>query len=136
MITYTQLEDFVTKCEEGLEQVKEAYKITLDELALAEENKRMQEEQAIAIEAQILTLKQLMDTATNSPISELPFAEDKIEELFDERLEGRDGEGEEETKDFRKKVYLAESLDLIEEMDALNEEAKETPAGEGPEVSS
>lgn len=134
MITHAQLEDFVTKCEEGLQLVAEAYKVTLDELALAEENKRIQEEQTIAIEAQILTLRQLMDT--KNPVSEIPYAGDEIEELFDKRLEGRDGEGEEETKKFRQKVYLKEGLDLIEEMDALNEAENEVPSGEDTEVSS
>lgn len=136
MITYVQLEDFLTKCKTGLEQVNAAYKQTLEELAVIEQTKRMQEEQAIAIESQILTIEQLMDTENNPPKSELPFAGEEIEELHDKRLDGRKDMTPKEAHQEREDVYLMESLDTVEQIDELNETSKEAATGTNPEVDS
>ena len=89
----------------------------------------------MAVEAQVLTTKMFMDSYNNPSSSEIPVGGDEIEELFDKRLEGRDGESREDTRKDRQKVYLKESMDIIEEVDALNETTEEVLPGEDPEVS-
>ncbi len=135
MITHVYLEEFLTKCEDALLQVREAQRDANEQLALAQENIRILEDQTVAVDAQVLTTKMFMDSYNNPSSSEIPFGGDKIEELFDKRLEGRDGESREDTRKDRQKVYLKESMDIIEEVDALNETTEEVLPGEDPEVS-
>jgi hypothetical protein len=130
MITYVHLQDFLDKCRDALQQTQEEYQKRLEKRKHIDEDIRISEDQIIAIEAQILTIEQLMDVEANPPKSELPFAGDDIEELFDKRLEGSDGATEEELLEQRQEVYKAEALDQVEMIDALN---KETASGEDAE---
>lgn len=135
MVTYKTLEVFLAKVFDAIEQVKKVYKDKSEHKELLEEDLRLMAEQLIALEAQKETIQQLMDTENNPPMSELPFAGDDIEELFDKRLEGPEGLSLEEVhKDRQEGVYLKESLDMIEQLDILNEATKETSSGESPEV--
>ncbi len=136
MITHVYLADFLKKCEEALLQLEEARREANEELVKARENIRILEDQTVAVEAQVLTTRMFMDSYNNPSSSEIPFGGDEVEELFDKRLEGRDGESREETRQFRQEVYLRESMDVIEEIDALNETTEEVLPGENPEVSS
>jgi len=132
MVTYKTLEDYLQKCKTNMMDVQKKHKDQLEVIKEAEEQRDVLRNHLIAIQAQIETLQQLMDVEKNPPHIELPMAEDKIEEMFDERLEGPEGLSESDTRKARQDVYLKESLDAVEDIHAINTE--EQSAGEDPQV--
>jgi phage shock protein A len=123
MVTYKTLEVYLAKCETVLENLDVAMKEL--EISIAEQQEELSNhrDRAIAAKAQRELTMELMDIDNNPPIVELPFAEDKIEEMFDARLEGPDGLTEEEVKEDRQEMtYLREALQAVEDIDATNTE--------------
>ena len=116
MVTYKTLEEWANKCRKSLVEVESAYRNTeeqLDRLA----------NQRVAITAQIETLEQLMDIENNPPIVELPFANDEIETMFENRLSGPEGLAPDEVhKDRQKHAYLKEAMSAAKDIDAINKE--------------
>jgi 2-keto-3-deoxy-L-rhamnonate aldolase RhmA len=116
MVTYKTLEEWVNKCRKSLREVELAHRNAEEQLALLAN-------QRIAITAQIETLEQLMDIENNPPAVELPFASDKLEELFTERLSGpEDLSAEEVYKDRQEHAYLKEAVSAAKDIDAINRE--------------
>jgi hypothetical protein len=125
MVTYKTLEDYLEKSQKALQEVQEAD----EEARKARDHYR---DQMIAIQSQIELTQQLMDVESNPPHVELPFAQDAIQVLFDNRLEGPDGLTPEEVlKDRQEGVYLREALETVEQIDAINSE--KLSAGENSE---
>jgi hypothetical protein len=123
MVTYKTLEVYLAKCDVVLENLDVAMKEL--EISIAEQQEELSHhrDRAIAAKAQRELTMELMDIGNNPPVVELPFAEDKIEELFDARLEGPDGLTEEEVKEDRQEMtYLREALQAVEDIDATNTE--------------
>ena len=120
MITYETLKTYKEKCEAALGEVSDA-------IVEARESLEMLEKQQIAIEAQIETLNNLMNTEENPPIVELPFAgPDDIEKVFDKRLETYDGSPPEEIYGERQdNVYLKEAMEAVDKLDAANRDNSE-----------
>jgi len=112
MTFYDTLEAYKNKCEAALAQVKAG-------LVEARESLELFEKQQTIIEAQLLTLDDLM---RSPPIVEMPIVEsDDVEEMFDKRLETHDGSPDAEVyKERQDTVYRAEAMDAVEKLDELN----------------
>lgn len=116
MVTYKTLEVAKENVEAALEKVEEAKRKALEDW-------RHFDKQEAVIAGQLIVLNQLMDIENNPPTIEIPMAEEKIEEMFERRLEGPPGVTEEELHRSRQDVYLQEALDVVEQLDALNKES-------------
>lgn len=115
-MTYTQLEIYQDKCIDALEQIAEA-------IATKEEEIELLKMRRIAAQAQLEIVEELMDTKTNPPIQELPFAGEEIEELHDKRLDMfEDVEPEDFYKYRQEGVYKREAMKYIDGIDAINEQ--------------
>lgn len=114
MITYETLEAYKNRCEVALGQVA-------DGLAEAHEAIKLLEKQQIAIQAQIETLNDLMDIKKNPPVVELPLAGERIEEVFERRLETHTGESDADVFGARQDtVYRTEAMEAVEKLDEAN----------------
>jgi len=114
MVTYKTLEEWMSKCKKGLSEVELAHRNAEDALDVLSN-------QRIAITAQIEMLETLMDTVGNPPTVELPFANDEIENLFEERLSGPEGLSAEDVhKDRQEHAYLREAMASVKDIDAVN----------------
>jgi hypothetical protein len=134
MVPYKTLEEFEKKCHAAVEKIQGVYREKTEQVEFLKEDLRLMDLQLAAVRGQIETLQQLMDTENNPPISDIPYAGDNIEELFDKRLDGPEGLSEEEVHEWRQEeVYKKESMDVVEMLDALN---KETASGEETESDS
>lgn len=123
MITYKTLEVYQAKCEDALKQIAEA-------IAAHEAEIELLKMRRIAAQAQLELTESLMDTEANPPISEVPLAGDKIEELHEKRLDMFDDISPEDFYEYRQEnVYKKEALEGINAIDAINEEEREEQTG-------
>lgn len=112
MIPYKTLELYQKKCEDALGAIDNAINTKEEEIAHLKK-------QRIAAQAQLEIVSELM--AEEHPISELPFAGDKIEELHEKRLEMfADVEPEDFYKYRQEAVYKTEAAEYIDAIDADN----------------
>ena len=114
MATHKTLEDFLEKCKGAKSKVDR-------ELSTAREQLRYLEDSSVAIQAQIETLEQLMDSETPQKV-EIPAAgEGEIEKLFDERLGKAELPNEEEMRSMRQEgVYKREASEIVDQIDEAN----------------
>lgn len=112
MTFYDTLEAYKNKCEAALAQVKASLGETRESLELLEK-------QQVIIEAQLMTLDNLME---EPPVVEMPLVEpEDVEEMFDKRLETHDGSSDAEVYKARQDtVYRAEAMEAVEKLDELN----------------
>jgi len=119
MVTYETLKVWLAKCQAGLKEVVAAQDA-------AAKNVRDLDRQRAAVEAQIYVLEQLMNIENNPPTVELPFAKEKIQELYDERLADREAKRAKEIyEDRQERTYKREALDTAHQIDHVNRIEKE-----------
>jgi len=125
MIPFKTLETFLEKCEKAYTDVQKAREDKLELIKQAEESRGLMRDQLIAIDAQIGTLKELMNIQDNPPLVEIPVASDEeIEELFDKRLDMFDGiTAEKFYQDRQDNTYKKEAMKMVEDLDAINRQA-------------
>ena len=124
MIPYETLKEWLEKCQTGLQEVIAAQDVAVKSV-------RDLERQRATVEGQIYILEQLIDIENNPPTVELPFAKEKIQELYDQRLSDHAEKREEIYQTRQEKTYKREAMDTALQIDHVNRLEKEDNLPEG-----
>jgi len=124
MIPYETLKEWLEKCQAGLQEVIAAQDVAVKSV-------RDLERQRATVEGQIYILEQLIDIENNPPTVELPFAKEKIQELYDQRLSDHAEKREEIYQTRQEKTYKREAMDTALQIDHVNRLEKEDNLPEG-----
>jgi len=124
MIPYETLKTWLEKCQAGLQEV-----ITAQDAAV--KSVRDLERQRATVEGQIYILEQLIDIENNPPTVELPFAKEKIQEMYDQRLSDHAEKREEVYQTRQENTYKREAMDTALQIDHVNRIEKEDNLPEG-----
>ena len=124
MVTYETLVTYLNKLDEAYKATNKAYQTQLAQIKITQGYASENRDRLIAIDAQRITVKELMDIEKTPPVVDLPFAGDEIQELYDNRLKGNQDVSEDELLAFRQDdIYSLESEHTAEFLHELNEEA-------------
>jgi len=124
MIPHETLKVWLEKCQVGLQEV-----ITAQDAAV--KSVRDLERQRANVEGQIYVLEELMNIEKNPPTVELPFAKEKIQEMYDQRLSDHAEKREEIYQSRQEKTYKREAMDTALQIDHVNRLEKEDNLSEG-----
>ena len=124
MIPYETLKTWLEECQAGLQEV-----ITAQDAAV--KSVRDLERQRATVEGQIYILEQLIDIENNPPTVELPFAKEKIQEMYDQRLSDHAEKREEVYQTRQENTYKREAMDTALQIDHVNRIEKEDNLPEG-----
>lgn len=118
MITHETLKEWLENCQASLQE-------TITAQGAAVKSVRDLEVQRAHFEGQIYILEKQMDIENNPPTVELPFAKEKIQELYDQRLSDHAEKREEVYQGRQEKTYKREAMDTAHQIDHVNRLEKE-----------